>query len=235
MANEPMDEATATMLNAAVEANAAGAVKSGDATDEQKDKAVYEICPCCGKPTLLRPVEIKGELLDHYLSCMISGVPFTHTYPIYKGKLEVTITVLPNEKMYSMRSGLTAVDALHSKLPDNEVLNKNIKTLLQLYCCVSAVNINMPGVAKLLQPEETAQDICKQLKTLQLSFAAGSVSKEDVEKELDKYYATLTSASVVSAVPIAVLGALIETHNKLYDILIDAGFDTNFWKGIELA
>lgn len=64
--------------------------------EEEKEKKAPEFitCPCCGKPTLVKPLELNGPILDHYIACLVSGVPFSHTYPIYKGKLEVTVSRL---------------------------------------------------------------------------------------------------------------------------------------------
>jgi hypothetical protein len=39
----------------------------------------------------------------------------------------------------------------------------------------------------------------------------------------------------LSSLPDIMLQTIVRTHNDIYNILMQTGFDENFWKGIELA
>ena len=61
------------------DAKAVTEARNTNNTTTKETEIEYVTCPCCGKPTLVRPIKIKGTVLDHYLTCIMSGVPFWHT------------------------------------------------------------------------------------------------------------------------------------------------------------
>ena len=55
------------------------------------------VCPCCHQKTLHKPVKPNAQVTDQWMACLITGVPFNHTYPIYGGRINVTVTRLSPE------------------------------------------------------------------------------------------------------------------------------------------
>ena len=45
----------------------------------------------------------------------------------------------------------------------------------------------------------------------------------------------ITAPSTISSVPMAMIVGTQQAHSNVYNLLLDAGFDSNFWDGIELA
>jgi hypothetical protein len=57
----------------------------------------------------------------------------------------------------------------------------------------------------------------------------------DVPDVLRGIYADCCNEEELSSMPDIMLRAVVKTHNDIYNILMETGFDANFWKGIELA
>ena len=54
---------------------------------DEKENAV---CPCCGEKTLKRPVKVDGKIVDDYLASIMTGIPFSHTFNMFDGRLKIT-------------------------------------------------------------------------------------------------------------------------------------------------
>ena len=213
-------------------AEAKEAIKNGTATEQQEDKVDYAICPCCGKPTLVKPIQVKGPLLDHYISCIVSGVPFSHTYPIYEDKIQVTVTQLDKAMALKIAGASAVLSAAENKFPASKKQLEDFESMLKLYCSISSIHMQNGGQDKTLTPSELVSDICGKLTALAASVETGA---EAALKELTTLYEMLTNPAYVSGLPGIMLGSVISTHNEVYNILMNVGFGPNFWKGIELG
>lgn len=207
--------------------------------DKQKDPELM-LCPCCNKRTLVRPIEAKGELLDHYMACILSGEPFWREYPVYHGNLLVTVSQLTSDEQELTEAGISALTALEELLdsvpkPELDKL-QHIKNLIKLYVSVPSIKVksSTKGVVT-FSPKTHVLTACDALTGIVPKFTTDELTVQTALDEVGKVHKLLTNQKLVSAVPQPLLMSVIESHNYLYNILLASGFDTNFWEGIELA
>lgn len=188
------------------------------------------ICPCCGKPTLEYPIQhIPDVLLDQFMACMMSGTPFTHRYEMYDGRMAVTVSQMTEEHRLIVTEILRILDV--AKDTGLEVPGVDLTTLgsiARTFVHITEIDIKAGGVTKSYRPSDLVRDIRDRLHKAE-------PDKTALADAIQSAHATLTSPNNMAAVPPAQILAVIETHAKVLDILMDAGFDKNFWKGIELA
>ena len=109
---------------------------------EPSTEQQYDICPCCGKPTLKRPVKPGQELTDHWMACMISGTPFTHTYPLFKGRVEIMVGMMSPETEGKLSLLTSMLDLAESRLEGNAPVNMaQVKAMLRMCALVHKVRI----------------------------------------------------------------------------------------------
>lgn len=204
-----------------------------DDTQEEVKKPEYITCPCCGKPTLVKPLELSGPVLDHYMSCLISGVPFSHTYPVYKGKLEVTVTRLSKEQEQAVKDTDAVLSNCEVLLSDRVSSIRELAQIIKLY--VSIKDIRIASASKVCYPQTVVLEVCEEIKKLRLDVLADTIDHQVLAEKLAGFLKVLMNPEAMSAVPSSMLAAIVETHSHLFYILMDSGFDVNFWNGIELA
>lgn len=197
-----------------------------EATDT---KQAFVLCPCCGKPTLTRPVKINDELLDHYMSCIISGVPFSHTYPIYGGRIKITVSQLDEPMIQALRKTGRILDTWSSEEDHDKEVFQELDHLIKLYCAITSISVSAGATTKELQPYNVVMSICK---TISDYTETSGITKLDLAR---KQLETMRSPQTAAGVPAAIVMGVIEAHQQIYNILLNAGFDVNFWEGIELA
>lgn len=221
---------------AAANAEARKQETPGEAEAKASVDVAYVTCPCCGKLTLVRPVEVKGEILDHYMACIMTGTSFWHTYKIYGDKIAATVTQLDRDLSQKLTLLSSDVDTISAYVPEETGMKcKHIWNMCGLYIHIKGISINAGLESRTFTPQDAAIKACDMLRPLNMGRVAKEISDEDIVAKIDAAYALLSDPSVVSAVPNRMLIALVESHNRLYDLLMSAGFDANFWDGIELA
>lgn len=204
---------------------------------EEEKEPTFITCPCCGKPTLIRPVKIKPQLLDQYMSCIISGVPFSHVYPVYEGRMKVTVSQLEQTMIGHLRNANKILAAWEPKLQDKIDTAQELNSLLRLYCSIPTIEVTSGTITKEFHPADVVTDVCSELY---------NVFQKDAESEQKLGYrelvdvvqaqlALLRSPKTAAGIPTALLMGVVEAHSQIYNILLGAGFDVNFWEGIELA
>ena len=197
-------------------------------SDEPKEPKKIQ-CPCCGQMTLTQPLNINTDLTDHYLSCIMTGVPFHHIYPLYDGKIKITISVLSQEDMLTIDSAVTVVkDRLDAT--GNDKYDK-LGGMLRSYAFVT--NVECAGQTTKVYTPASSMIACAQeiLKYRGVSDSEVGLTEEIFDELLKKY----SNNETLSPLPYPLIEAVCKTHITLYNILTDTGFDPNFWKGIELA
>lgn len=208
--------------------------------EEQADQFIK--CPCCGELTLRKPLDIKSAVLEEYMASIISGVPFQHTYTLYK-QISVTVSVLSKEADRKMYMAGTLLDRLLRSLPaEKEELRAYAKELsgtLQAYIYVTSIITERDGkTVKQMYPAEAVCKVCDELASLEGDICAYAVMPTPAAAILDKLvelHTRLCNESVLSTIPDVLIRAVVRTHMQLYNILMTTGFDENFWEGIELA
>lgn len=209
-------------------------------SEETKNSAdpQFDICPCCGKPTLTRPIKPSQLLMDHWLSCMISCTPFNHMYSLYDGRVEITVSMPSAEtedllfRITQLVDALARQDALMSEQPLDMA---HLRARIRMCALISQIRIRTSvGDWKEFRPVDALRLLENKLNPMRESILTGEASDE-LKGLLNEIKAILTSPQLLSSLPLDVLATTAEAHVQLNNIMMNAGFDKNFWSGIELA
>ena len=213
---------------------------TAEQTQEDKNEKFVK-CPCCGELTLQRPLDIKSAVLDEYMASIISGVPFQHTYTLHNS-LDVTATVLSKAEKTKIYNTLQLLDTVSKTLGEKDPTNRTkideLSVTIQLYCYIAEIRTRKDKqMIGSFSPAAKISELCDKINALQAQIILYATSGEatDIVTELVSLYDTDCSDKILSAVPDVMLRAIVRTHTDLYNILMSESFDSNFWKGIELA
>ena len=102
--------------------------------------------------------------------------------------------------------------------------------------CISIVELSVKsnlGV-RVCAPADAVKEACPLLQVAS-SLLKANKTDENGLTALKSAYTLLTSADTVSSVPIDMLVAVVDVHARISVMLMDTGFDNDFWAGIELA
>lgn len=203
---------------------------------EEKKEPTKIKCPCCGELTLTQPLDVKSAVLDEYMAAIITGVPFSHTYSLFGGSVRIKVESLDraNSALISdvaRRLNEYAADK-EEKATHSDIVPyiKELAGVLRLYFGVIAIDMfkdNEP--VKTYAPSKIMREHAKNI---------SEAFRETDEKLLESITAAVSvclSQDVISSVPDAAIRTVVVTHGELYNLLMEAGFDENFWAGIELA
>ena len=205
--------------------------------DEKKEPEKIK-CPCCGELTLTQPLDVKGVTLDEFLASIITGESYTHTYKMYSGSVEVTVEALSKQAsnvlalctkvLRNYIAKLEASDdeqARSAATPINELLGT-----LRLYFGVKT--ISMYKDKKLFKQYMPADAMREAAANISHAYLEGQDAFDDaVAKAIEQ----CLSPEVISSLPTEAVRTIVVTHADIYVLMMNAGFDENFWDGIELA
>ena len=206
---------------------------------EEKKEPVKVKCPCCGELTLTQPLDVKSALLDEYMAAIITGVPFSHTYGLYNGAVKITVESLD-------RANTTLLFTITKRLEDYAKANegkvpsgmesaftyiKELAGVLKLYFGVTS--IEMYRDKQLIKSYTPSAVMRSQAEAIAAALLTGD--NEKAKDVITNAVDICLSENTISTVPDGAIRAIVVTHGDLYNLLMDAGFDENFWAGIELA
>ena len=201
---------------------------------DEEEKQKMATCPCCGQPTLKKPVKVDGKIVDDYLASIMTGVPFSHTFSMFDGKLRIVTAMADRDNGLKLYKFIFLVEPFtkdSSKVQD-------LLGLVNTYCSIKQIEIvgKDNTVAKIYYPAEHIYEVCGKLLD-----AWDHVDLRDEEKRkeflqaIQGAYDELKSTEILSSTPPKVLTRIVGDFQALETIMLNAGFDENFWKGIELA
>lgn len=204
--------------------------------DTLKDE--FETCPCCKEKTLKKPVKVSTEIVEHYMACIMTGVPFNHMFPLYGGRLQVKITAHTRDDAMFLYKFMVFLEPLSG----DAASIKDLIGLVNTFSSVDSIYVRK----KEKDDEDTqmfkpAAAIFEKCRALYEAWEGKDVRLPDSEdrkalvEELKKLYVELSNTSVISAVPPYIIAKTISDFHAIDGILLNAGFDENFWKGIELV
>ena len=204
---------------------------------EEKKEPTKIKCPCCGELTLTQPLDVKSAVLDEYMAAIITGVPFSHTYSLFNGSVKIKVESL-NRADSTLISDVArhlneyAADKEGQAEGEGDVVTyiKELAGVLRLYFGI--ISINMYKNDELVKTYSPSVVMREHAKNIAAAFRDGD------EKALAAIAAAVDvclSQDVISSVPDAAIRTVVVTHGQLYNLLMEAGFDENFWEGIELA
>jgi len=200
------------------------------AADESTKQDDMMRCPCCGKNTLHTPLKVNTELMDHYMTCVMTGVPFWHDYPLYNGRIVLRIKMLDTEHQrlldrisMALEMWVDAVSAQTEKVQINQ-----LRVLLRNQMHLEQVKMtNGPGV----KTWNVSEIVTHKVKSLFENEESVKITPEQYKS----LYSLCHEPELVSGLSEQLLSVAIDTHYRLSSILIATGIDENFWQGIELA
>lgn len=199
--------------------------------DEEKQENA--ICPCCGQPTLKKPVRIDGKIVDEYLAGIITGEPFSHTFEMFDGRLNITCS------MTSRDDGLVFWRFLHFVEPykSEATFIQDLLGLVSAYCGIKKIAVKgKDDTAKTYEPAEKILAECKLfLNEWETVPLADADKKHSFVEALGLLYDNLKQTDVTSSTPPVILSRVNSDFRALETVMLEAGFDENFWKGIELG
>lgn len=217
---------------------------TNNATERVDD---YIMCPCCKKLTLKKPLDLSNQLTDAWVACLVSGVPFNHTYKLYGNRVEANVRVIASALSAKIRQALAVLDGLDRlSCWDNGIQRPVdfgvLKTLIPVACSIVELRINGTPENRSYFPARVAEAAVDTLIGLYSSTmehkdetGAGLPPSDECIEALKKVQSELTSEQLMSALPLSVLVTLSSTHANLNILMSDAGFGAGFWEGIELA
>jgi hypothetical protein len=204
--------------------------------DELDIKNAKLTCPCCKQPTLTSPISVPDTTMDHFLSCIVTHSPFFHTYKLFDGRIKVTCTELDEPtKQLSTKVAIDIQDAVLKNLIDEQ---KGVAAANTVYLMLRIKDITISSTNDtpiIYYPQTVAKEAAAELiKQIELNKTQAEVPTP-IDEAILTCYTKVTDPNAVSSVPTSLLAQVQETHSNVYNLLLDAGFDTNFWRGIELA
>lgn len=200
---------------------------------EEQPKEDMALCPCCGKPTIKKPIKVDSKIVDDYMASIITGVPFNHTFEMFDGKLRITVSSADREEgrvLYSFVFLVEPYSAEYSVLRD-------LLGVINAYCNITKITVSsMSNGDKIYFPAKHIVDTCKKLveKWDGLDITEKG-KKEELIEDAKNIYQAMISQDVLSSTPPMIIQRVSNDFRALETIMMEAGFDENFWKGIELA
>lgn len=180
-----------------------------------EEKENLTTCPCCGKLTLEIPVKVKDSEMDKYMACLMTGQPYSKTYKLYKGKLQITVTALTDQikdKMNLLMSKFTLIQDLATKDAANLFI-------IRLFTMLPII-----GIKK--DQEEL------QLQATILPLLEESITHIEDKDWLDKHYKLLLDKKITGGISKDILDKVCAKHLENLVLLKDSGFDTDFFADI---
>ena len=209
-------------------------------TKQEEKQEEYVICPCCKNPTKKKTLKPNQALVDHWLSCMMTNTPFSHTYKIYDGKLEITVVRLTTEQLDKLALFCTLVNLLIKRFErENLGIDKDsLLNAVKLNLCIKSIALNPSSLTggRLFPVGDNVQAVIDSVLT---EKDAIYMKKEDDDARLKALIldvvAKMRNDDMLSSVPVQLRLAAVETHAAVHEALLSFGFDDSFWAGIELA
>lgn len=190
------------------------------------------ICPCCGQPTLDKELKISDTLMDHFVSCILTHVPFFHTYSLYHDRIKITCT-----QLYPADADLNRDVALKLRaLVADEVISESFAISLSnsvnlAYHIKEIQVVDSNNTNTYYYPSEYARNAATKI----MKVETKDVEEDTIKAALVECLESITDPAILSSVPISMLAHTEQAHARVYELLLEAGFDSNFWEGIELA
>ena len=201
------------------------------APTEKKEEPKMATCPCCGQETIKRPVKVDGKIIDDYLSSIMTGVPFSHTFPLFDGRLKITAGVADKQE------GLILYRFVFMTEPfgQESSLVRDFLGLVNTYCSIRKIVVTKGEDQNIYMPAEHILSACKKIvDTWENEDLKNEEKKAEFMQALQAAYNELIAPAVVSSTPMLILNRILTDFRTIESLLLEAGFDENFWKGIEL-
>lgn len=191
------------------------------------------LCPCCGQPTLMKPVKVDGKIVDDYLASILTGVPFSHTFPMFDGRLKVTLAVSDREESIRLYSLILMMEPYIGA----SATVKDFIGLVNMYFRIKQISVRSGDKeGKVYFPAKHILEACDELsQKWENADLHDETKKAEFLADIKQKYLAVSSPDTISSTPPVILNKLLSDFGALEKIMLEAGFDENFWKGIKLA
>lgn len=196
---------------------------------EQEDKVT---CPCCGQPTLKRPVKVDSKIVDDYMASIITGEPFNHTFEMFDGKLKITASLASRDTGITLYRFVFLVEPYSN---DSTIVRDLLGVVNAYYSIKKIIVSSKTNGDKVYFPSMHVLEMCRDIvEKWEHADLKSDEQKEAFKKELEDAYNKITNPEILSSTPPPLLTHVLTDFRALENVMLVAGFDENFWKGIEL-
>lgn len=175
-------------------------------------------CPCCGEQTFFQPTKLDPVLKQHYLSCILTGVPYTKDYSLYDGAVTITMTQMKPK----FTDSIVRIGTIAKLLQDTQKrtrIQDIIQRVFRLSCIVK-IRVQLQDNHMEFNIQDT------------VNYILQNITQDTSIQQLNSYYQKLSDPKVVSSIPNAIIDTVIATHSNVLNLLTSCGFDQNFYSGI---
>ena len=182
----------------------------------------FVVCPCCGKKTLPKLVDVDQATIETFMSCILAGQPFTNRYKLYSGKISV-ICRQPTQAETFLLSDIAA------NIPSIEDQKTKLSAKNLMYYIAGLFPIKQICIKGLQVGDDKVFDV----RSVCLSILDELKGIPDITyNKLQQLKTLLSDPSKVGTLPNQVLSQIVGTHATVTKNLYSAGFDSAFYKGI---
>lgn len=188
--------------------------------DSEKLDQNKRICPCCGQATLTRIPQLSQDILDYYISCIMTGQPFTRQYKAYDGKIKITVSNFTDKLS---NHALKAVDYIGKSTLD-VATKQTAKYITHRLLVIPSITINNKGQGRVFKVQ---QQVIKAIETM--------LQNTNYDSGVQTYIQTITSSDICTGLPAKLLDQVTKYHADLLNSLVDRGFDQSFCASIQFS
>lgn len=192
----------------------------------ETDKEVT-LCPCCGQTTTPIQYKFNQRQVDHYISCVMAGVPYWRSYALFNGAINVTFGHLSTQQGIQLQRKIN--ELIHKLGLDQSDMLASIR-----YSILRRVAIRSIFLAG-TNSQSQVFDCAANMRTLldQLLQDKRSLVSQSVQDKSQQLLGLLQDPKLFSSVDANLLQRVAAQHNALYQWIMSRSMDENFWAGIK--
>lgn len=178
------------------------------------------VCPCCGAQTLSSKIQLSQDILDYYISCIMTGQPFIRQYKLYDGRVSIKVSGISDQ----LSTKALKVTALLNKSKLQSSMQQALSYITYRLLPIIQISIYNNGQSKVFNPQS---DLLKAIDKL-LAY------QDDLDKQIQIYNQTVVNPNICSTLPVLVIQKIVAYHTDLLNALIQHGLDQSFCASIQL-
>lgn len=208
---------------------------SEDTTDKSR------ICPCCGQTLTSPSPKTPDGKMALWMAAMMSGTPYTDTYPLYGGAVTVTAAMPDRQASLKLSRALTSLRSLRDVAIDrqDDPVCRNftdryddLEAALRTLAFVREVTFTDNGDHREYDVASVVGPIVGMLAELR---QPGKDNLAETVSLVTEALEDLERPELVSGLPAQAMVTVVAVHQQMHSMLSEAGMDENFWRGIRLG
>lgn len=178
------------------------------------------ICPCCGQRTLNQSLQLSQDIMDYYISCIMTGQPFIRQYKAYEGKIRITVSNFTDKLS---NHALKAADYIN-KAQIDIATKQTAKYITHRLLVIPSISVSNKGQGKTFKVQ---QQVIKAIEVM--------LSNQDYNSGVQAYIQAITSSDICTGLPAKLLDQVTHYHSELLNRLVQKGFDQSFCASIQFS